>query len=132
MHACIQEAFRMHPASGFQLERVVPAGGAQICGEHYPAGTIVGVSQWAVQRNKEVFGEDVNTFRPERWSEASEQKVREMERAMFHFGAGNHMCLGRNVSAREMYMVTPALLRTFKVILLISLTHFSLSSYSHL
>lgn len=114
MHACIQENFRMHPASGFILERVVPAGGAQICGEQFPAGTVVGVSPWAVHRNKEAFGEDVETFRPERWTEASEEKVRSMERSMLHFGAGNHMCLGRNVSAREIYKLVPALFRTFK------------------
>lgn len=115
MHACIQENFRMHPASGFILERVVPAGGAQICGEHFPAGTVVGVSPWAVGRNKEAFGHDVEVFRPERWTEASEEKVRAMERSMLHFGAGNHMCLGRNISAREIYKLVPALFRTFKV-----------------
>lgn len=34
---------------------------------------------------------------------------------MLHFGAGNRMCLGRNISAREIYKLVPALLRTFKV-----------------
>ncbi|KAL9069682.1 MAG: hypothetical protein Q9161_005383 [Pseudevernia consocians] len=114
LHACIQETFRMHPASGFILERVVPAGGARICGDHFPAGTVVGVSPWAVHRDKATFGEDVETFRPERWTEAGEEKVRAMERAMLHFGAGNHMCLGKNISAREMYKLVPSLLRAFK------------------
>ena len=42
LHAAyIQENFRMHPASGFILERVVPAGGALICGDQLPAGTVV-------------------------------------------------------------------------------------------
>ena len=34
---------------------------------------------------------------------------------MLHFGAGNHLCLGKNVSAREMWCVVPSLMRTFKV-----------------
>lgn len=115
MHACIQENFRMHPASAILLERVVPAGGANIGGEQIPGGTVVGVASWAVHRNKAVFGEDVKTFRPERWLEASEGQVRLMEKTMLHFGQGNHMCLGRNISAREIYKLVPTLLRTFKV-----------------
>ncbi|MCJ1386172.1 hypothetical protein MMC17_009298 [Xylographa soralifera] len=115
MQACIQETYRMHPASAVLLERVVPAAGANISGEQIPGGTVVGVSSWTVHRNKAVFGDDAKDFRPERWLEASEEKVRLMERSMLHFGAGNHLCLGKNISAREIYKVVPSLLRTFKV-----------------
>lgn len=115
MHACIQETFRIHPASAVNLERVVPPAGANIAGEQIPGGTVVGVSSWAIHRNKEVFGEDAQTFRPERWLEASEEQVRLMEKSMLHFGAGNHLCLGKNISAREMYKLVPSLMRTFKV-----------------
>ena len=115
MTACIQETFRMHPASAVLLERVVPPAGASIAGEHIAGGTVVGVSSWAVHHNKDVFGQDVNEFRPERWLDASEEQVRLMERSMLHFGAGNHLCLGKNISAREMYKVVPSLMRTFKV-----------------
>lgn len=105
----------MHPASAVLLERVVPPTGANIAGEHVAGGTVVGVSSWAVHHNKDVFGQDVDVFRPERWLEASEEQVRLMERSMLHFGAGNHLCLGKNISAREMYKVVPSLMRTFKV-----------------
>lgn len=115
LNACIQETFRMHPASAVLLERVVPPTGANIAGEHIAGGTVVGVSSWAVHHNKDVFGQDVDTFRPERWLEPSEEQVRLMERSMLHFGAGNHLCLGKNISAREMYKVVPSLMRAFKV-----------------
>ena len=105
----------MHPASAVLLERVVPPTGADIAGEHMAGGTVVGVSSWAVHHNKDVFGQDVDTFRPERWLEPSEAQVRLMERSMLHFGAGNHLCLGKNISAIEMYKVVPSLMRTFKV-----------------
>ena len=75
----------------------------------------MGVSSYTAHRNKEVFGKDAKDFRPERWLEASEEQVRVMERSMLHFGAGNHLCLGKNISAREMYKVVPCLLRSFKV-----------------
>ena len=104
----------MHPASSVLLERIVPPDGASIGGEQIPGGTVVGVSSWAVHHNK-VFGQDVKEFRPERWLEASEEQVRLMERSMLHFGAGNHICLGKNIAVREMYKLVPSLLRTFKV-----------------
>lgn len=115
LHACIQETFRIHPASAVLLERVVPPAGANIAGEQIPGGTVVGVSSYATHRNKEVFGEEPKAFRPERWLEANEERVRSMEKSMLHFGAGNHLCLGKNISVREMYKVVPSLMRTFKV-----------------
>jgi cytochrome P450 len=67
LDACVKEAFRMHPAPGLPLERVVPETGAEIAGEFVKGGTIVGVSAWVVHRRKEVFGEDAEVYRPERW-----------------------------------------------------------------
>lgn len=31
--------------------------------------TVVSTSAWAIHRNKDIYGEDVETFRPERWIE---------------------------------------------------------------
>ena len=56
---------RMHPGVGFPLERYVPAEGAVICGEFLPAGTNVSMSAPTVQYDKEVYGADADTFRPE-------------------------------------------------------------------
>ena len=128
LHACMQETFRIHPASAVLLERVVPPGGANIAGEPIPGGTVVGVSSYAIHRKEEIFGKDPKAFRPERWLEATKEQVRSMEKSMLHFGAGNHLCLGKNISAREMYKVVPSLMRTFKVdsILVLALVHFPL------
>lgn len=38
LQAVIKEALRMHPAGGLPLERVVPAGGAEICDVFFPEG----------------------------------------------------------------------------------------------
>ena len=114
LHACIQEAFRMCPALGSMLERVVPPSGATICGVPIPAGTIVGCNAWVVQRHKPTFGDDCDVFRPERWLGDAET-TRAMERAMFQFGAGAHICLGQHVALMEVYKLVPSLLRTFEV-----------------
>ena len=87
LDACIQEAFRLHPAAGLCLERVVPPRGIEICGAHIPGGTIVGCNAWVLHRRQEVFGNDVDTYRPERWLEAKPEQLKDMKGTMFQFGA---------------------------------------------
>lgn len=112
--AVIKEALRIHPAAGLPLERIVPNGGATISGCYFPAGTIVGCSAWTIHRDRNVFGDDVDTFRPERWLEDPE-RASEMNRFLFSFGAGTRTCAGKNISYLEMYKLVPAVLRTFDV-----------------
>lgn len=115
LDAVIQESFRMHPAPGLLLERVVPLQGIEILGEHIPGGTIVGCNAWVIHRREEVFGVDANTFRPERWMEAQPDQLREMKAAMFQFGAGSRSCIGRNISLLEIYKLVPTFLRNFEM-----------------
>lgn len=49
-----------------------------------------------VQFDKEVFGEDADQFRSERWL-VDEKRYRAMERAMLVFGAGTRTCIGKHV-----------------------------------
>lgn len=77
--AVLKEALRMHGATGLPLWRVVPAGGAEICGRFFPEGTVVGINTWVAHYNQGVFS-DPGTFRPERWLEAEShpEKLRMM------------------------------------------------------
>ena len=118
LDACIKETFRLHPAVGLPLERVVPPQGAEICGELVPGGTIVGCNAWVIHRRPEVFGADVDTYRPERWIEASQDQRREMEGTMFQFGMGSRTCIGKNISLLEIYKLVPSFLRRFEVCVL--------------
>ena len=93
----------------------MPSSGATICDNWIPAGTVVGVSPGVVQHHKPTFGDDADSFRPERWLVDDEQKIRAMERAMFQFGAGNHTCLGKNIAVMEVYKLVPSLMCTFEV-----------------
>lgn len=79
----MKEAMRLHPGVQFPLERVLPAGGDELCGVHLPGGTLVGVNAAVIHRDKSIFGDDADEFRPERWlSEGgnSEQKIMDMNR----------------------------------------------------
>lgn len=79
LNAVVTEALRAHAATGFVLEREVPQGGVTISGTFIPAGTIVGINSWVMHANKQVYGEDAEEFRPERWFDSAE-RVREMKR----------------------------------------------------
>lgn len=78
LDAVIQESFRMHPAPGLLLERVVPPQGIDVLGEMIPGGTIVGCNAWVLHRREEIFGTDADKFRPERWLEAQPDQLKEM------------------------------------------------------
>ncbi|KAL9943425.1 hypothetical protein ACHAPW_007682 [Verticillium nonalfalfae] len=130
LDACVNEAFRLHPAPGLPLERIVPPGGAEIAGVFVPGGTIVGCNAWVIHRNKAVFGDDVEVYRPERWLigqgrnpaelskeelEFEDRRVKEMKGTMLQFGMGSRTCIGKNISLLEIYKVVPSLLRRFEI-----------------
>ncbi|KAL3421108.1 cytochrome P450 [Phlyctema vagabunda] len=110
---CLKETFRVHPATAFNFERVVPAGGRKVGKDFIPGGTIVGMNPWTVHRNQDIFGKDADIWRPERWLDT--ERAAEMNKYMFHFGAGSHMCIGRNISMLEIYKIVPVFLRTFEI-----------------
>ncbi|KAI0418341.1 cytochrome P450 [Xylaria grammica] len=111
--ACLKEAMRLRPAVGLNITRYAPApDGVEIDGRHYPAGTRLAVNGWVLHRDQVVFGSDAEFFRPERWLE-DEENARVMERYMFQFGGGAHVCIGRNLALLEINKVCPRLLRDF-------------------
>ncbi|KAI9877261.1 MAG: hypothetical protein M1830_004417 [Pleopsidium flavum] len=114
LDACVKEAGRLHPAIGLPLERVVPAGGADICGQRFEQDTIVGISAWVAHQDKDTFGQDAAAWRPERWLCAEPDQHR-MERSLLTFGAGHRTCIGKNISYLEIYKLVPTILRTYQV-----------------
>jgi len=118
LDAVITESFRIHPAVGLLLERVTPPQGAVIHGKFVPGGIVVGCNAWVLHQNKEVFGEDANVYRPERWLEsegADLLRLSKMRQSMFQFGAGSRTCIGKNISLMETYKMVPSFLRKFEV-----------------
>lgn len=69
------------------LHREVPSPGATILGDEIvPEGTDVGVNNWVMGRNKMLYGEDAETFRPERWLD--EKQAAMLKDYEFAFGNG--------------------------------------------
>ncbi|KAK1146756.1 hypothetical protein N8T08_002517 [Aspergillus melleus] len=112
--AVMKEAMRLHPSIGMTLERRVPDQGVTLAGRYIPGGTTVGVNPWVVHRDPNAFPEP-DVFRPERWLESSPEKLQEMEKAYFNFGAGSRSCVGKAISLMEMQKIIPQLLRSFEI-----------------
>jgi hypothetical protein len=82
LQACLKEAMRVRPAVGLNITRLVPPEGAELDGHFFPGGTAIACNGWVLHRDKEIFGQDADDFRPERWLE-DEERAKRMERYMF-------------------------------------------------
>jgi cytochrome P450 len=94
--AVINEGFRIHPMIGYPLPRVVPAGGAEVCGRWWPGGTVLGTSCGIPEKNQEVFGPDAESWNPERWL-VEKDKAARMWNDVCAFGIGQRACIGQHV-----------------------------------
>lgn len=113
MAACIKEGgLRLRPPATNLFGRVAGPGGAQIGDVWVPAGTEMTSNAYVVQRDPELFSPDPEDFRPERWLE-SEEKSAKMDAAMFVFGVGPRVCLGKDIAVFELHKLLPEIFRRF-------------------
>ena len=101
LDAVVREGMRIWPPfAGLNIKKVNPEGEV-IKGHSIPGGTGIGVSFWGIQRN-EVFGEDVEVFRPERWVDCDAEQRKRMEKVHdLVFGYGRYLCLGKVMVSME-------------------------------
>lgn len=102
--ACVKEVLRIHPPIVGLLEKQVgPEADVLIDGRIIPGNTKIGISIWAVQRDRDVYGDDADFFRPERWLDVVEEERRKrMDRSLdLVFGGGRFTCLGREVALTQ-------------------------------
>lgn len=109
LQAVIKEGLRAWPPGvGISTKFVPPEGETLPDGRYIPSGTRIGWSSWGTQHNKEIYGEDARTFRPERWTEleAGSERLVRMERTHdLIFGSGRYGCLGKTVAFVELNKV---------------------------
>jgi cytochrome P450 len=97
----------------------VPPGGDVVCGKFLPGGTAIGHNLFGLMMSKNIFGADVELFRPERLLECEASERLEMERVIeLAFGSGRWMCAGKLVAFTQMSKVIFELLRSFEFQLL--------------
>ncbi|KAK7992636.1 hypothetical protein PG988_001430 [Apiospora saccharicola] len=115
LEAVIREATRVHP------------GVCMLLGRFVPAGVAVGINPYVAGRNQGVWGDDPDTYRPERWlrghapgapdetEDEYKQQLRRFNVADLAFGGGSHICIGRNLALLETYKVVATIVKGYHV-----------------
>ncbi|KAI1426507.1 cytochrome P450 [Xylaria sp. FL1777] len=111
--AVVREGFRVMTPANFGFPKRVPDSGDTICGKFIPGGTEVYVNYHSLMRCQEVFGEDADVFRPERFLGGG-PNVAYMSKVLdLVFGGGRFTCLGKPMAELEMNKIFIELLRNF-------------------
>lgn len=95
------EFSRFDPSVPMIIPSYVSKGGIGLYGMHTPAGT----ESWqphVIQRNTEIFGEDADAFRSERWLE-DDARAELMGKGILTSGYRNGIYLGKNIALMETY-----------------------------
>ncbi|KAL0485376.1 cytochrome P450 [Acrasis kona] len=98
LSAVIKEVQRIYAVAGL-VPRVTKTDSVLSNGVKVPKGTMVTIDFGSLHRNKSVWGEDCDEFRPERF--LGEEETKRSRWAYIPFSAGPHMCLGNNFSLLE-------------------------------
>ncbi|KAI3332250.1 cytochrome P450 [Xylariaceae sp. AK1471] len=113
MQAVVKEGLRLMVPVNFGFPKRVPASGDTICDKFVPGGTDVYLNYGSLMRNQDVFGEDADVFRPERFLSGGPNIARMVKTVDLAFGYGRYMCLGRPLALMELNKIFVELLRNF-------------------
>jgi len=103
LQAIIKEGSRICPPATGILSKKAPPGGENFKGRFIPGGVEIGQCAWGLQRSKDVYGDDSELFRPERWLEAKGRKLERMEKSLgLIWGYGKFSCLGKHIAFLEL------------------------------
>ncbi|KAM4065733.1 cytochrome p450 [Hirsutella rhossiliensis] len=109
----IDETMRHHCTSGIGLPREIPPGspGVTLLGRHYPPGTVLSVPTYTMHHSREIWGDDADDFKPERWAKATARQ----KNAFIPFSIGPRACVGRNVAEMELRLIAATWARRYSV-----------------
>ena len=95
LSAIIQETLRRYPPASGSEPRVTPFSSkpSLLHGYPLPGGVRISCNQYTLHREESVFP-NPESWRPERWLDATKEQKAEMNRWFWAFGSGARMCLG--------------------------------------
>ncbi|KAH7012167.1 cytochrome P450 [Microdochium trichocladiopsis] len=113
--AVLYEGLRMRPPPINGQFKKVPPQGDILHGTSLHPGTAAGINYIGMLRCKQTFGEDVELFRPERFTDVSWEQRRSMEYVVETcFSRGRWMCPGKLLAFTEMNKIYFEFMRHFE------------------
>jgi len=115
--AVLNECLRLYPPGAINMPRTVPRGGATINGKYVPAGSVVGIAQFAAYRSSRHWVDPL-TFAPERWlpgDPASHRYAADRRDVFKPFSYGPRNCVGQSLAVAECRLIVAKLFRRFDV-----------------
>lgn len=102
--ACVKESLRLTPPIPSLIPREVTADQPPLVidGKVIPIGTEITCSAYLANRDKEIYGEDANMYRPERWLEDGGDKAKLFDKYSCTWGYGSRTCLGKDLAYMEL------------------------------
>ncbi|KAF9625255.1 hypothetical protein IFM89_020841 [Coptis chinensis] len=115
LRCVVRETFRMHPAGPFMIphESIKPT---QINGYYIPAKTRVFINTHALGRNKKIWNDDIDVFRPERHEVTDGSRVEishGLDFKILPFSAGKRKCPGAPLGLVFVLMALATLFHCF-------------------
>ncbi|KAF6827677.1 Versicolorin B desaturase 1 [Colletotrichum plurivorum] len=105
LHAVLQEGLRIYNPGAAGMPRIVPAGGADICGEFIPGGTHVSVNPYVAFTHPDNWNRPAE-FLPERWLRPDDPEWKHDKREVHEpFSYGPRNCLGKNLAWLELRLM---------------------------
>ncbi|KAL9083351.1 MAG: hypothetical protein Q9165_008551 [Trypethelium subeluteriae] len=114
----INESFRLNPSIGTNTrmalkDTILPTGGGLLGTSpmYVRQGDVATTSFYALHRRKDVFGEDADIFKPERW-----ESLRPPPWSFLPFGGGPRVCPGQNLALTEISYALVRIVEAFEKI----------------
>lgn len=106
---CIDEGMRLHSTSAIGLPRIIVGQVAEFDGHIFPPGTVLSVPSYTIHHLEEIWGEDVNDFKPDRWLNLNARQ----KMAFNPFSYGPRACVGQNVAVMELQIIIGTVFRRY-------------------
>ncbi|KIJ48126.1 hypothetical protein M422DRAFT_248306 [Sphaerobolus stellatus SS14] len=110
----IKETLRFN-GPGFGTFRYTPKD-VEIYGTTLPANTTLALRNPQVHRDPQLWGEDVDEYKPERW-ETSDKEKRAIPGSYFPFSYGSRKCMGEGLAILEMSLTLATLFKRYELTL---------------
>ncbi|KAL4966001.1 cytochrome P450 [Aspergillus stella-maris] len=117
VQCCLNESLRLHPVVPRNereaiRDTVLPLGGGKdgFSPVFVPKGTMIGYNIYAMHRRKDIYGQDAEVFRPERWEDGKLQP----RWGYLPFNGGPRICIGQRYALTEVSYVVVRMAQEFR------------------